>query len=73
MTRLVKCYNMRFKTGVKICFLGKLQAFEVGCSLFSVTITRWFWEISINLFYDMVLLMGANGASGQELQIEPKK
>ena len=32
-------------------FLRKLQAFEVRYLLFSLKITRQFWEISTNLFF----------------------
>jgi hypothetical protein len=33
---------------------------------------RKFWEIPTICFFDLVLQMSANGASGQELQIAPK-
>ena len=47
-------------------FLRKLQAFEVRYPLFSVKITRQFWEISTNLFF----LPGA--ANGRKWCILPR-
>jgi hypothetical protein len=72
MTRLVKCHNMRVKTGVNFV-LRKLQAFEVRYLLFSLKIaTSSFGRFQLIYIVDLVLQMGANGASGPELQIAPE-
>jgi hypothetical protein len=66
MTRLVKGYNLRTicsKKQASKYVLRKLQAFEVRY-IFS--------RFQLICFFDLVLQMGANGASGQELQIVSK-
>ena len=41
-------------------------------AIFSENNEVFFWEIPTNIIFDLVLQMGANGASGRGLQIAPK-
>jgi hypothetical protein len=71
MTRLVKCYNLRFKTGVKI-FFEKITGIRSQVPAIFTDNNEVVLGDFDQFFSHLVLQMGANGASWQELQIAPK-
>jgi hypothetical protein len=71
MTRLVECYNLRFKTCVKIFFEEITGIRSQGSAIFSENNEVVLGDSNQFFFYP-VLQMSANGASCQELQITLK-
>jgi hypothetical protein len=73
MTRLVKCYNLRFKTCFQIFFEEITGIRSQVPAIFTENNEVIFRRFQLFYFFDLVLQMGANGASCQELQLAPNK